>query len=72
MTKTVECGKVCLKAGDGKMLYHAGLNLYTPKAYLFLETEETDWVEVDASEVPVDEEELTAEQALEELMEVLT
>lgn len=34
------------------MLYNASIDTYTPKAYLFTETEETEWVEVDASEVP--------------------
>ena len=52
MIKMTECGKICLKADEGKMLYNASIDTYTPKAYLFTETEETEWVEVDASEVP--------------------
>lgn len=59
MRKVAECGKICLKAADGKMLHNASIDTYTPKAYLFAETEETDWVEVDISEVPVVEDELT-------------
>ena len=61
MIKIVECEKICLKAENGKMLYNASIDTYTPKAYLFAESEEADWVEVDASEVPVIEEEATAE-----------
>lgn len=43
------------------MLCNASLDVYTPKAYLFTETEESEWVEVDETEVPVTDEEPTAE-----------
>ena len=56
MIKITECNKICIKADDGKMLYNASIDAYTPKAYLFAETEESEWVEVDASVVPLEEE----------------
>lgn len=62
MIKTIECNKICLKADEGKTLYNASIDTYAPKAYLFAESEESAWVEVDASEVP--EADLTAEEAL--------
>lgn len=61
MIKLIECNKPCLKADKDKMLYNASIDTYTPKAYLFAESEEAEWVEVDASAVPVIEEEPTAE-----------
>lgn len=67
MTKVTECSKICLKADAGKMLYNAGIEIYTPKAYLFAETEESEWKEVDASAVPA-EEEITDTEALEILL----
>lgn len=70
MTKRFECGKSCLKAGEDKMLYNESINVYTPKVYLFLESEEAEWTEVDRSEVPFDEE-LSDAETLSELMEVL-
>lgn len=57
MTKVTECSKICLKADAGKMLYNAGIEIYTPKAYLYTEDEKTQWAEVDASAVPPMEEE---------------
>ena len=67
MLKLTECNKICLKADTGKMLYNASIDTYTPKAYLFTEAEESDWVEVDASEVPVMDEEATEADYIAEL-----
>lgn len=49
------------------MLYNASIDTYTPKAYLFTEAEEFDWVEVDASEVTVVDEEATEADYIAEL-----
>lgn len=68
MIKIHECEKICLKADEGKMLYNASIDTYTPKAYLFAETEETEWTEVDASTVPTNDE-LTDTEALGTLLE---
>ena len=59
MKKYTECGKICLIADKGKMLYNASVDAYTPKAYLFAESEQTAWTEVDDSEIPATEPELT-------------
>ena len=56
MIKITECGKTCLRADKDHMLYHAGLEVYTPKAYLFAAEEETQWTQVEASAVPPMEE----------------
>lgn len=64
MERLNECNKFCLKADEGMILYNASIDTYTPKAYLFAETEESEWVEVDASTVPL-EEELADTEALE-------
>lgn len=68
MIKTVECNKICLKADEGKMLCNASIDTYTPKAYLFAEAEETEWMEVDESELPVEDEELSDSETLEILL----
>lgn len=64
MIKITECNKICLKAEDGKMLYNASIETYTPKVYLFVEAEESEWVEVDASAVPIEEEQLQEDGSL--------
>ena len=67
MIKMMECEKICLKAGNEKMLYNASIDTYTTKAYLFVESEEAEWSEVDASTVPVTDE-ITDTEVLEILL----
>lgn len=70
MIKIIECEKSCLKADKGKMLFNSNVNVYTPKAYLYSEAEAAEWSEVDEA-AAVLEEEISAEDSLLELMEVL-
>ena len=49
------------------MLYNASIDTYTPKAYLFVESDDAEWSEGDASTVPVTDE-ITDTEVLEILL----
>ena len=55
MITVMECNKVCLKADEGKILFKDTIG-YTPKVYLYNNSNEHDWIEVDISEAVFDEE----------------
>lgn len=70
MIKTTECEKICLKADGGKILYNERIAAYTPKAYLFAESESSEWVEVDETEAPTLGDEATTADYQEALREM--
>lgn len=67
MIEIVECEKTCLKAEKEKILYNADAKIYTPKVYLFESSEKYSWVELDKSEVKLDDD-LEDAEALEILL----
>lgn len=69
MTKSEFKGITVLEPSEGKYLTNG--ETYSTKVYLGKNASESDWWEVDSIPIEEDDPELTAEETLAELMEVL-